>query len=173
MTPQDQEKRGRLAQGASRSPSEPVNRRKFREHLCTALRGDGEPCRGGATRRSGYRFCPRDEIKVGLVSADEQALWWQKGGERSRHYPVVPHADDPDFSAPKRIRAVASRVAGMVIRGELDERIADRVVALGELARRTFGDDLVQKLEQLEELMRRMPAKSVVTMPPSLVARKP
>jgi hypothetical protein len=90
VSPRAAEKPPRSAQGTEPASPPVVNRRKFREHLCTARRGDGEPCRGGATRRSGYRFCPRDEIKAGLVSADEQALWWQKGGERSRHYPVVP-----------------------------------------------------------------------------------
>jgi hypothetical protein len=162
VTARSPEKLTPPAHPAPLPPSDPATRRKFRQHLCTALRGDGQPCRGGATRRSGYQFCPRDEIKAGLVTPDEQALWWQKGGERSRHYPVVPKADDPDFSSPRRIRAVASRVAGLVLRGELDERLADRVVALAELARRTFSDDLLQKLEQLEEVLRRSPGPTPI-----------
>jgi hypothetical protein len=101
------------------------------------------------------------------VTADEQALWWQRGGERSRVHPVVPGSDDPDFSSPRRIRAVASRVAGLVLRGELDERLADRVTALGELARRTFNDDWVAKLEQLEEALRHNPGPAApVIVPP-------
>jgi hypothetical protein len=108
-------------------------------------------------------FCRcRCEVKAGIVTADEQMLWWTRGGSRSRVGPVVPGSADPDFSSPRRIRAVCSRVAGRVMRGELDERLADRVVALGELARRTFSDDLLQKLEQLEEVLRRSPGPTPI-----------
>jgi hypothetical protein len=142
-------------------------RRKFRDAICQGARDDGTECRGGAIRLSGYRLCPRCSVKAGLIPADVAALWWSSGGRRSRMRPTQPTAADPDFSSPRRIRKVCEVVAGRVMRGELDERLADRVVALGELARRTFSDDLLQKLEQLEEVLRHTPGPASVIVSPA------
>jgi hypothetical protein len=65
---------------------------------------------------------------------------------------VSPGTADPDFSSTKAIRAWCETRAGMVERGELDQRVVpDKLAAL---AKATHDTDALDKLGELEQLIR-------------------
>ena len=80
----------------------------------------------------------------------------RRGGDekRRRESKVMPSDSlDPDFSSPKSIRAWCESRAGLVERGQLDQRRLP--VELAKLARATHEIELLSRLDDLEGLIRR------------------
>lgn len=86
-------------------------------------------------------------------SAKQQAT--SRGGARTRDRLMLRMPEgtpDPDWSSPKAIRAYLSDRAGRIERGELDPKAVP--VKLAELAKATHDSEALEKLGELEQLIR-------------------
>ena len=88
-------------------------------------------------------------------AAKQQAT--RKGGNRTRDRALLRMPSDtppPDWSSPKAIRTWAEDRAGRIERGELDGRVMAMPVKLSEVAKATHDTEAMEKLGELEQLIR-------------------
>ncbi len=88
-------------------------------------------------------------------SAKQQAT--ARGGARTRDRLLLKMPSDtpnPDWSSPKAIRSWAEDRAGRVERGELDGKVMSMPVKLSEVAKSTHDSEALEKLGELEQLIR-------------------
>jgi hypothetical protein len=117
---------------------------------CSATKRDGSPCRTPAL--TGKPHCAFHDESV----AERRAAGRKKGGVKSHRPPAVLPEDTPDapLTTISEVCQLLGRVANLVLRGQVDARVANAsVYALSTLAGTLAKSDLEQRLARVEQML--------------------
>src|SRR5262249_27072428 len=120
----------------------PIVARRRWQSCQSTRKTDGDPCRAGATARSGYTRCPFHED----LPEDVKLGWRAKSLAVLASKRIVPSAPHPHVD-PAGVAVFAAEVSGRLLRGEITASTAH---ALNMLAKTAMSAHEAAKLVELE-----------------------